>query len=229
MKINELSKELGVKNKDLITYLNQVGFTKVSSHLQTASEDMIAMAKQHFSEVVPAKTMSETIKEDKEQKKAQVKKPARKQPKRFKSDDLITCVSVTPWRLIMDSSDHSRIYDWAAWGDEEEVRYDDLLSWRKKEIITQPQILIQDQDLVEQWKRDIGDAYKPFIGVDYPQELFKVSDQAFEKLLRTGSVTVKKIIQVVAMSMIKAQNYPDIQKIKMVDDITGSCLMDFLG
>lgn len=48
MKINDLSKELGVKNKDLIAYLNEAGFTKVSSHLQVASDDMIAMARKRF-------------------------------------------------------------------------------------------------------------------------------------------------------------------------------------
>lgn len=48
MKINDLSKELGVKNKDLIAYLNEAGFNKVSSHLQVASDDMIAMARKRF-------------------------------------------------------------------------------------------------------------------------------------------------------------------------------------
>lgn len=48
MKINDLSKELGVKNKDLIAYLNEAGFNKVSSHLQMASDDMIAMAHERF-------------------------------------------------------------------------------------------------------------------------------------------------------------------------------------
>lgn len=129
----------------------------------------------------------------------------------------------------MDSNDHSRIYEWQAWGDEEQVRYDDLLSWRKKNIVTQPKILIKDADLVAQWSKDIGDAYKPFIGVDYPEELFRLSDKNFEQLLRTGNRTVRQIIQVTAMSMIKAENYPEVQKIKMIDDVTGSCLMDFLG
>lgn len=48
MKINDLSKELGVKNKDLIAYLNEAGFNKVSSHLQMASDDMIDMARERF-------------------------------------------------------------------------------------------------------------------------------------------------------------------------------------
>lgn len=228
MKINELSKELGVKNKDLIAYLNEAGFNKVSSHLQAASDDMIAIARKHFQRKPEPKQMSEAVAEVKQKPVAEkelVKKPAKK----YSSEDLITCVSVTPWKLIQDSSDHSRIYIWEGWGDEEQVRYADLLSWRSKDIIREPHILIQDQDLVAQWGGDLAEAYKPFIGVDYPEELFRLSDKAFEKLLRTGNRTVRSIIQVTATSMIKAENYPKIQKIKMIDDITGTCLMDFLG
>lgn len=229
MKIADLSKELGVKNKDLISYLNEVGFTKISSHLQNASDDMVAMARERFEKKASEKTMSEAVKEEKQVKAEPPKKAVNKPAKKFAPDDLITCVSVTPWHLIMDSNDHSRIYEWQAWGDEEQVRYDDLLSWRKKDIVTQPKILIQDADLVAQWSKDTGDAYKPFIGVDYPEELFRLSDKNFEQLLRTGNRTVRQIIQVTAMSMIKAENYPEVQKIKMIDDVTGSCLMDFLG
>jgi hypothetical protein len=65
MKIADLSKELGVKNKDLISYLNEVGFTKISSHLQIASDDMVAMARERFEKKAPEKTMSEAVKEEK--------------------------------------------------------------------------------------------------------------------------------------------------------------------
>ncbi len=50
MKINDLSRELDVKNKELITYLKSAGF-KVSSHMQNADEDMIQMAQKHFEEL----------------------------------------------------------------------------------------------------------------------------------------------------------------------------------
>ena len=227
MKINELSKELGIKNKDLIAYLNEVGFDKISSHLQVASDDMVAMARKRFQKKPEPKQMSEAVAEA---KKSTVKEPAtKKAPKKFSADDLINTVSVTAWKLVMDSSDHNRVYQWENWGDEEDVRYDDLLSWRTKEIVQAPLILIQDQDLVAQWGKDLAEAYKPFIGVDYPEELFRLPDKEFEELLRTGNRTVRTIIQVTARSMIKAENYPEVNKIRMIDDITGTCLMDFLG
>ena len=40
MKINDLSSELGVINKDLIAFFKENGF-KVSSHMQNATDEMI--------------------------------------------------------------------------------------------------------------------------------------------------------------------------------------------
>jgi hypothetical protein len=50
MKINELSTNLGVKNKELITFLKESGFDVVS-HMQVATEDMIVVAEKHFKKV----------------------------------------------------------------------------------------------------------------------------------------------------------------------------------
>ena len=222
MKIGELSKELGVKNKDLITYLREAGFSSVSSHVQAATEDMIVMAHKHFD------ALEETPKEE-EPAEQPVEKSSQKRPlKRFALDDMIPCRSVTPYGLILESPDKTLIYRWSNWGDVELVRYKDLQSWRRNPIVTDPKILIEDADLVEQWKRDIGDVYKPFIGVDYPEELFDLSDDDFEKLLRTGNRTVKQIIATTAMSMIRAENYPDVRKLRIIDDVLGTMLMQIL-
>lgn len=225
MKINELAKELGIKNKDLITYLREAGFSSVSSHVQVASEDMIAMAHKHFD------APNETVKEPEKEipKKPVVEKPVEEKPlKQFKLDDMIPCRSVTPYGVTLESPDKTMIYRWKNWGDVEMVRYKDLQSWRRNAIVTNPMILIEDADLVEQWKRDIGDIYKPFIGVEYPEELFDLSDDDFENLLRTGSRTVKQIIATVAMTMIRAENYPDVRKLRIIDDVLGTMLMQVL-
>ena len=60
MIVNELSKELGIKNKDLIDYLKSQNF-KVSSHMQTVNDDMIAVAREHFV-ITPQQTIKELIK-----------------------------------------------------------------------------------------------------------------------------------------------------------------------
>lgn len=226
MKIGELSKELGIKNKELITYLREAGFSSVSSHVQNATEDMIVMAHKQFD--TPKETIVEPIKKTPKEPVEAEKPVVKKSVRQFKLDDMIPCRSVTPYGVTLESPDKTMIYRWRNWGDVEMVRYKDLQSWRRNSIITDPMILIEDADLVEQWKRDIGDVYKPFIGVEYPEELFDMSDDDFEKLLRTGNRTVKQIIATTAMSMIRAENYPDVKKIRIIDDVLGTMLMQVL-
>ena len=226
MKIGELSKELGIKNKELITYLREAGFSSVSSHVQNATEDMIVMAHKQFD--TPKETIVEPIKKTPKELVEAEKPVVKKSVRQCKLDDMSQCRSVTPYGVTLESPDKTMIYRWRNWGDVEMVRYKDLQSWRRNSIITDPMILIEDADLVEQWKRDIGDVYKPFIGVEYPEELFDMSDDDFEKLLRTGNRTVKQIIATTAMSMIRAENYPDVKKIRIIDDVLGTMLMQVL-
>jgi len=149
--------------------------------------------------------------------------------KKFLPDDQILCKSVCPWKLNISSMDKQRSYYFEGWGTEQYVAYRDLQSWRKQDIITGPKLLIEDPDLLSQWRRDIGNIYKPFIGVDYPEDLFEKSDDDFEKFLRTADRTIREIIKFTAISMIHAENYPSVSKLKIIDDVTGTVLVDFLS
>lgn len=144
-------------------------------------------------------------------------------------DDQILVKSVCPWKLNLTSMDKQRTYFFEGWGAEDYVAYRDLQSWRRQDIITGPKLLIEDPDLISQWRRDIGNIYKQFLGVDYPEDLFEKSDDDFEKFLRTADRTIREIVKVTAVSMIRAENYPSVNKLKIIDDVTGTMLMDFLG
>lgn len=233
MKINELSTNLGVKNKELITFLKESGFDVVS-HMQAATEDMIVVAEKHFKKVQEAKKAEEAqnpeSKDVPKANEAPSPTPVKKaNTRKFNPDDMIMCKSVTPWKLNAESVDKQRIYHWEYWGVEEAVAYKDLQAWRRRSIITKPKILIEDPDLIEQWHREIGETYKPFIGVDYPEQMFEMSNDDFEKFLRVSNETVREIVKTTAVSMIKAENYPETSKLKMIDEITGTNLIDFLS
>ena len=47
MKVNDLSKELGVTNKELIEFLKGNGY-KVSSHMQNVTDEMIDLARENL-------------------------------------------------------------------------------------------------------------------------------------------------------------------------------------
>lgn len=228
MKVNELSKELNVTNKELISFLKDKGY-KVSSHMQTLTDEMIDLAKAEL-----IKESEVEIKEEKNVKSMTDKEDLRKKilhetpTKVFKPDDLIPCRSVTPWKLNALSIDKNKVYHWEYYGDVDYIEYRDLQALRRTEYITQPKIIIDDPDLCYQWRRELGDTYKYFLDVEYPEEFFEISDDKFGELLKKAPNVLKEVIKVTAMSMIRNENYPSIYKLNLIDDILGTCLKDFI-
>ncbi len=222
MKILDLAKEFGVTTKELISFFKANGF-KVSSHLQKVTDEMYDFAKKNY--VVETKEVEEKTEEVVETTKV-VEKPV--VHKTFSPDEEIPCKSVTPWKLIAPSVDRNTIYSWENFGDIEYVKFRDLQALRKTEYVTKPKFLIMDEDLREQWKRDLDGVYKYFENIDYPEEFFDVSDEEFITLLKTAPTWFSEIIKSTAVSMIKNENYPSIRKVKIIDDILGTCIKEFI-
>lgn len=224
MKVNDLSKELNVTNKDLIEFLKKNGY-KVSSHMQNVTDEMIDLARENLT----TSKVEENIEDEVEEVASRMGKPEIKiETKTFKPDDIIPCRSVTPWKLNALGVDRKTVYHWEYYGDVDYLTYRDLQALRRTNYITKPKIIIEDPDLCYQWRRELGDTYKYFLGVEYPEEFFDLSDVEFEKLLKQAPDTVKEVIKVTAMNMIKNENYPTIQKLRLIDDILGTCLKDFI-
>lgn len=221
MKILDLAKELNITTKELIGYFRDNGM-KVSSHMQKVTDEMIDMARAHFHVV-------EKAVEDVPVKKQEIKtEPIQKSTKVFQPDETIPCRSVTPWRLNMDGVDKNTLYHWENFGDIEYVKYRDLQAKRRTDFVTKPKIIIMDMDLYSQWNRELGGCYKYFDGIEYPEEYFDKSDEEFIDILRNASEYVKEVIKVTAVSMIKNENYPSVNKLKYIDDILGTCIKDFI-
>ena len=226
MKINDLSKELSVTNKELITFLKENGF-KVSSHMQTATDEMIDLAREHFA--AQPKVVTQDVEEDDEVvMPVKTKKPEAYVPKAFKPDDRISCRSVTPWKLVEIGVDRTTVYNWSGFGDVDYVTYKDLQALRKKDIIKKTKIIIEDADLCYQWSRELGETYKYFLDVEYPEEFFDLTDDKFRKLLSNAPDVVKDVIKYTAMNMVRNENYPTVQKLSIMDEILGTCIKDFL-
>lgn len=223
MKVFELSKEFGVTNKEIIDFLKSKNF-KVSSHSQNLTDEMIEVTRKDFA---PAK--EEVVEEPQEEKKEK-KKPVLpvREIKKFAPDDPIPCRSLVPWRMTMLGLDKVTPYKWSAYGDVEYVAYRDLQSWRRKSIIRQGKIFIENSDICEMWKHDLEGVYKNYVGVDYPEEFFDKSDAEFEAMLRDSSDTFREVIKFTAIDMIRNENYPSIQKITIIDKLLGTGILEFV-
>lgn len=222
MKVLDLAKEFDVTTKELITFFKENGF-KVSSHMQKVTDEMYAFSKKNFEP-------SNQVKEDKTEEIVDVKKAVEKPilNKAFAPDEEIPCKSVTPWKLIAPGVDKNTIYSWNNFGDIEYLKFRDLQALRKTEYVTKPKFLIMDENLREQWKRELDGVYKYFENIDYPEEFFDVPDDEFVNLLKTAPSWLSEIIKSTAISMIKNENYPSIGKIKIIDDMLGTCIKEFI-
>lgn len=225
MIVNELSKQLGVKNKDLIDFLKSKGF-KISSHMQTLTNEMIDAVKTDFNQ----KPAEEPVKSEEatEVKKSMKKTPAAKQIKKFAPDDMIPCRSIVPWYLETIGLDRMTTYKWPNYGDVEYVAYRDLQSWRRKPVVKDAMIMIEDADICDQWKHDLGTLYKKYLNVEYPEEFFDIDDKAFEQMLKDATDVFKEVIKYTAIDMIRNENYPSLQKLTIIDDVLGTGIKEFV-
>ena len=225
MKINDLSSELSVTNKELITFLKENNY-KVSSHMQNATDEMIELAREFFKEKTKEVVKEDTVVDNIEPKI--IKKSETYVPKTFNPEDKIACRSVTPWELVTVGVDRNTVYSWSGYGDIDYVSYKDLQSMRKKDILRKSKIIIEDADLCYQWSRDLGETYKYFLDVEYPEEFFDLTDEKFRGLLIKAPDVVKEVIKYTALNMVRNENYPTVQKLNIVDEILGTCIKDFL-
>lgn len=226
MKVNELSKELGVTNKDVIDFLKSNGF-KVSSHMQNVTNEMIELAHDQFKSIAAEEEVEETI-TTKNNSQTPTKQISAREIKRFQPDDQIPCRSAVPWKLVGAGVDKNSLYVWNSFGDREYVLYRDLQSMRRKGIVKNAQIIIEDPDICEQWKYDLGDAYQKYLGVEYPEEFFDMPDDKFEKTLKDAPDTFKEVIKYTAIDMIRNENYPSIQKLTIIDNVLGTGIKEFI-
>lgn len=235
MNINELTKEVNLENnikltnKDVIDFLKSKDF-KVTSHMAKATDEMIDLVKGELvpktiaiTPVVEEKQVDETINNSTKNIEDEIP-----ETKTFAMDDLIPCRSVTPWELNAVGADRRTVYHWSGFGDVDYIKYSDLQNLRRKDLIKAPKVIIEDASLCYQWRRELGDTYKYYLGVEYPEDFFELNDTKFEELLKKTPDVLKEVIKTTAINMIKNENYPSVQKITLIDNVLGTCLKEFL-
>lgn len=226
MKVFELAKQLDTTPKELITFFRENNYS-VSSHMQKLDDELMDFANDNF---VKKEKTSDSIEEKDNVVKEEIhiNDSPKISHKVFKPDDEIPCKSVTPWKLTAVGVDKNTIYHWEYFGDIEYVRYRDLQALRRSEYVTRPSFIIMDEDLVNQWKRELGDHYKYFKSINYPEEYFDMDDDDFEEMIKKSPSWLGEIVKSTAITMIRAENYPSIKKIRIIDDALGTCIKEFI-
>lgn len=153
------------------------------------------------------------------------KKPAKKELKKYAPDDMIPCRSITFGELLLTGSKTKFLYSWANYGDTTEVYYQDLqaLKSTRSSYLLKPRFIIEDEDLVEQWKSDLGKIYSDIVAMDV-EEIFKLPANQFKAKLRNAPSGVQQAIKNIAGEKIMNGSLDSLTKIKAIDEVLGTQL-----
>ena len=168
---------------------------------------------------------NETVEEFENDVVEEVVKPAPKKVNKPKHDpnELVMCRSVRFGELRLIGPKTRMPYSWANEGDYREVEYQDLVSWRAlhSRYLFDPMIIIEDEDIVEEWKADLGKLYESVQQVDL-KEMFRLPHRQFVSQLKKLPESMKSTVQNMAYAMIQDGTLYDLRTIKAIDEILGT-------
>ena len=173
-------------------------------------------------------TKKEVITE--ESAEQEVKKPVAKTPRKYAPDDLIPCRSVTYGELLLSAPKSKLMYVWANYNDVTEVEFQDLqaLKSTRSNYLFRPRIIIEDEELVEQWSKDFKDMYSKITHVDV-EEIFDLPLGKFKTALKNAPKGVQQAVKNIAGEKIMNGSLDSLAKIKAIDDILGTDLKLYLS
>ena len=152
-------------------------------------------------------------------------KPTPKKVNKPKHDpnELILCRSVRFGELRLIGPKTRMPYSWANEGDVREVEYQDLVSWRAlhSRYLFEPMIIIEDEEIVEEWRADLGKLYEDLQNIDI-KAMFKLPQRQFVAQLKKLPVGMKSTVQNMAYSMIQDRTLYDLRIIDAIDEILGT-------
>ena len=153
------------------------------------------------------------------------KKVAVKTPRKYEADDMIPCRSLTFGELLLTGSKTKLLYSWANYGDVTEVYYQDLqaLKSTRSSYLLRPRIIVEDEELVEQWGKDFVTMYDNLVDMD-AEDLLKLPIAQFKSKLKKAPKGVQQAVKNIAGEKILNGSLDSLAKIKAIDEILGTDL-----
>ena len=157
----------------------------------------------------------ETVKKTSTSKK--VNKPKRD------PNEYIACRSMIFGELILIGPKSRTKYIWSNEGDFQEVEFQDLMSWKalRSKYLFEPFIIIEDEELCEEWEKELGPVYDNLQNVNL-RDILNMPHRQFVAQLKKLSPSMKSSVQNMAYSMIQDRTLYDLRKIEAMDEILGT-------
>jgi hypothetical protein len=155
----------------------------------------------------------------------EIKSEPKKAPRKYAPDEYIICRSITFGELLCTGPKSRTLYRWSGYGDTTEVEFQDLQALRSahSSYIFKPRFVIEDEELTEQWGKDLKDMYKNITDVDV-EDIFKLPIAQFRSKIKNSPKGVKLAIKNIAGEKILNGSLDSLAKIKAIDELLGTDL-----
>ena len=179
------------------------------------------MASKKNATIVDEELIEDVVEEVKE-----APKPKKVNKPKHDPSELISCRSVRFGELRLIGPKTRMPYSWANEGDYRDVEYQDLVSWKAlhSPYLYEPMIIIEDEDICEEWYADLGKLYGELEEVDL-KAMFKLPMRQFVSQLKKLPDGMKTTVQNMAYAGIKDGTLYDLRIIKAIDEHLGTELM----
>ena len=153
------------------------------------------------------------------------KNPVVKEVKKYTPTDMIPCRSITFGELLLTGAKTKWLYRWANYGDVTEMEYQDLQALRstRSSYLFKPRFIIEDENLVEQWKNDFGSMYDDIIATDV-EAMFNLSPAQLKAKLKKAPTGIQQAVKNLAGEKIMNGSLDSLAKIKAIDEVLGTQL-----
>lgn len=239
MRIYEVAKEINIPVKEVLEMLKKNGIED-KGQMSSVTNEEYDLLKENFAEEIrkaeeakreaeeKARLEAEAAKEKLETKNIVSKET--KNIRKFMPDDPIPCRCVRPNKVNALGSRTNSLYTWDGYGEVIDVAYADLQAWKaaKKKYITEPKFIIEDEDLYEQWKKELDPLYENYLGLDYPEQFFDMNDDVFKEKLEKYPKPLQELIKIQATKMMKDKTFNSLTKLAIIDEVLGTDLKEFL-
>lgn len=168
--------------------------------------------------------------EETEVKVPKTKKPVTKELRKYAPGDMIPCRSITYGELLLPGTKTKMLYTWANYGDTTDVEFQDLqaLKSTRSTYLFKPRFIIEDEELVEQWKNDLGKIYDDIIATDV-EALFKLPVNQLKAKLKKAPAGIQQAVKNIAGEKIMNGSLDSLAKIKVIDEVLNTDLKLYIS
>lgn len=150
---------------------------------------------------------------------------AAKEPRKYGPNDTIMCHSIFPGTFLFSGPKSKIVYPFEAPGDENPVEYQDLLAamMSKKKSIMAPYIVIDDEELLEDFKwKQVKKIYDDMFAIKDMDKFLAMPFDKFKKTFEELPAGVKKNVMLEISSRVREGDFSEMKKIRLVDEACNS-------